>query len=107
MLADLGSAISLIEVAETHDDYAEAYRQTCQLLERHPALSGIYVSTANSLAVIKALEESGRLGNVAIVVTDLFPELYRSFATVMCSLRFISSRSLRGAWRSRYCTGLS
>jgi LacI family transcriptional regulator len=75
MLADLGSAISLIEVVEAHDDYAEAYRQTCRLLERHPAVSGIYVSTANSLAVIKALEEAGRLGNVAIVVTDLFPEL--------------------------------
>ena len=75
MLADLGSAISLIEVAETHDDYAEAYRQTCQLLERHPGVSGIYVSTANSLGVIKALEENGRLGKVAIVVTDLFPEL--------------------------------
>ena len=75
MLADLGSAISLIEVAETHDDYSEAYRQTCQLLERHPAVSGIYVSTANSLAVIKALEENRRLGNVAMVVTDLFPEL--------------------------------
>jgi len=75
MLADLGSTISLIEVDEAHDDYAEAYRQTCQLLERHPAVSGIYVSTANSLPVIKALEENGRLGNVAIVVTDLFPEL--------------------------------
>jgi LacI family transcriptional regulator len=75
MLADLGSAISLIEVVETHDDYPEAYRQTCQLLERHPAVSGIYVSTANSLAVIEALQEKGRLGNVTIVVTDLFPEL--------------------------------
>jgi len=75
MLADLGSALSLIEVVETHDDYPEAYRQTCQLLERHPAVSGIYVSTANSLAVIEALQEKGRLGNVTIVVTDLFPEL--------------------------------
>jgi LacI family transcriptional regulator len=75
MLADLGSTLSLIEVAETHDDYQEAYRQTCQLLERHPTVSSIYVSTANSLAVIKALEENGRLGNIAIVVTDLVPEL--------------------------------
>ena len=75
MLADLGSTLSLIEVAETHDDYQEAYRQTCLLLERHPTVSSIYVSTANSLAVIKALEENGRLGNSAIVVTDLVPEL--------------------------------
>ena len=81
MLADLGSAISLIEVAETHDDYSEAYRQTRQLLERHPTVSGIYVSTANSLAVIKALEENGRLGNVALVVTDLFPELLPQIRT--------------------------
>jgi LacI family transcriptional regulator len=75
MLSDLNSAISLVEVAEAHDDYREAYRQTCDLLARRPGLGGIYVSTANSLPVIKGLEDSGRIGTISVVVTDLFPEL--------------------------------
>lgn len=75
MMADLGSSLALAEVAEAHDEPREAYRQTCDLLARHPTLSGIYVSTSNSLPVIKALEERGRTDKVTVVVTDLFPEL--------------------------------
>jgi LacI family transcriptional regulator len=75
MMADLGSSLTLAEVAEAHDEPREAYRQTCDLLARHPNLSSIYVSTSNSLPVVKALEERGRAGKVAVIVTDLFPEL--------------------------------
>jgi LacI family transcriptional regulator, galactose operon repressor len=75
MLADLGSSLTLAEVAESHDDPREAYRQTSELLARHPKLSSIYVSTSNSLPVIQALEERGRTGTVTVIVTDLFPEL--------------------------------
>ena len=75
MMADLGSSLTLAEVAESHDDPREAYRQTCDLLARHPSLSSIYVSTSNSLPVIKALEERGRAEKVTVIVTDLFPEL--------------------------------
>jgi LacI family transcriptional regulator len=75
MMADLGSSLTLAEVAEAHDDPREAYRQTCDLLARHPSLSSIYVSTSNSLPVIKALEERGRAEKVTVIVTDLFPEL--------------------------------
>jgi LacI family transcriptional regulator len=75
MMADLGSSLTLAEVAEAHDDPREAYRQTCDLLARHPNLSSIYVSTSNSLPVIKALEERGRAEKVTVIVTDLFPEL--------------------------------
>jgi LacI family transcriptional regulator len=75
MMADLGSSLTLAEVAEAHDDPREAYRQTRNLLARHPKVSSIYVSTSNSLPVIEALEERGRLGEVSVIVTDLFPEL--------------------------------
>lgn len=75
MMADLGSSLTLAEVAEAHDEPREAYRQTCDLLARHPNLSGIYVSTSNSLPVIRALEERGRTDKVTVIVTDLFPEL--------------------------------
>jgi LacI family transcriptional regulator len=75
MMADLGSSLTLAEVAEAHDEPHEAYRQTCDLLARHPRLSSIYVSTSNSLPVIQALEERGRTSQVTVIVTDLFPEL--------------------------------
>jgi LacI family transcriptional regulator len=75
MMADVGSPLTLAEVAESHDDPREAYRQTCDLLARHPKLSSIYVSTSNSLPVIEALEERGRTDQISVIVTDLFPEL--------------------------------
>ena len=75
MMADLGSSLTLAEVAEAHDESREAYRQTCDLLARHPKLSSIYVSTSNSVPVIQALEERGRTDKVTVIVTDLFPEL--------------------------------
>ena len=75
MMADLGSSLTLAEVAEAHDEPREAYRQTCDLLARHPRLSSIYVSTSNSLPVIQALEEKGRAGEISVIVTDLFAEL--------------------------------
>ena len=75
MMGDLGSSLTLAEVAEAHDEPREAYRQTCDLLGRHPNLSSIYVSTSNSVPVIKALEERGRAEKVTVIVTDLFPEL--------------------------------
>jgi LacI family transcriptional regulator len=72
---ELGSVRSSIEVEEAHDDVREARQQTLDLLRRRPNLRGIYVSTANSLAVVETLEKTGRLGEVAIIATDLFPGL--------------------------------
>jgi hypothetical protein len=45
------------------------------VLRSHPALKGIYVSTVNCLPVLRAAEEEGRLGELTVVTTDLFPEL--------------------------------
>jgi LacI family transcriptional regulator len=45
------------------------------VLAEHPHLKGIYVSTVNSLPVLRAAEEAGRLSSLTVVTTDLFPEL--------------------------------
>ena len=45
------------------------------MLRAHPDLKGIYVSTVNSLPVLRAAEEEGRLPGLTVVTTDLFPEL--------------------------------
>lgn len=45
------------------------------VLRAHPQLRGVYVSTVNSLPVLRAAEEAGRLKGLTVVTTDLFPEL--------------------------------
>jgi LacI family transcriptional regulator len=62
-------------IVEAHDDEREAHRRACEVLRAHPDLKGIYISTANSLPVLRAAEEVGRLDGLTVVTTDLFPEL--------------------------------
>jgi LacI family transcriptional regulator len=74
-LAQLAPHLTLLPAVEDRDDFENAYKLTKRMLKQEPALRGIYVSTANSLPVLQALEELGQLGNVKVVGTDLFPEI--------------------------------
>jgi LacI family transcriptional regulator len=74
-LAELRSPLSVAAVLEAHDDSELAYRLTLDTLRRHPGIKAAYISTANSIAVIRALEDSGRINEVVVVTTDLFPAL--------------------------------
>jgi LacI family transcriptional regulator len=78
--ASLAAFGSLREAAvvEAHDDEREGYRRALNLLKDHPELKGLYVSTVNSLPVLKAAQERGRIDDLVIVTTDLFPELVGS-----------------------------
>ncbi len=67
--------LSLAAVVEAHDDVQQGYRQALALLRGHPELKGIYVSTVNSLPVLRAVERLKRWGDLVIITTDLFPEL--------------------------------
>jgi LacI family transcriptional regulator len=62
-------------VIEAHDDECEAYQRALAVLRANPDLKGIYVSTVNSLPVLRAAEQEGRLAGLTVVTTDLFPEL--------------------------------
>ena len=62
-------------VVEAHDDEREGHRRAMDLLKKHPALRGMYVSTVNSLPVLRAARELGRIDDLFIVTTDLFPDL--------------------------------
>ncbi len=74
-VATFAPHLSLLPAIETHERPEEAYRTTLALLDRKPHPRGIYISTANSLPVLCALEERKLLGRIEIVATDLFPEL--------------------------------
>ena len=74
-LAVFAPHLSLLPVIESFEQPKVAYRQTTALLSRKPYPLGIYVSTANSIPVLRALEEKKLLGEVQVIATDLFSEL--------------------------------
>ena len=75
MLERMSTGLRVAEVIEAHDDPETAYRLTAEWLARRPELSAVYVSTANSMPVVRALDERGALGQVTVMTTDLFPTL--------------------------------
>ncbi len=60
---------------ESHESPREAYRATLELLQRKTKPIGIYINTANSVPVLRAIEENKMWGRVRLVTTDLFSEL--------------------------------
>lgn len=70
-----GGSIELGPVIEAHDDEREGYRRAVALLRGHADLKAIYVSTVNSLPVLSAADQQGRLPSLTVITTDLFPEL--------------------------------
>jgi LacI family transcriptional regulator len=74
-LQSFGSGLQLGPVVEAHDDEREAHRRAVAVLRTHPDLTAVYVSTVNSLPVLRAAEQEGKLPKLTVVTTDLFPEL--------------------------------
>jgi LacI family transcriptional regulator len=74
-LAVLAPHLTLLPVVETHESPEDAYRQTMALMRSKTRPDAIYISTANSLPVLRALEEQKLLGRVQVVTTDLFQDL--------------------------------
>lgn len=74
-LATVAPHLSLLPAMESHERPKEAYQATLALLDRKTRPQGIYISTANSLPVLRALEEQEMLGQIEVITTDLFSEL--------------------------------
>lgn len=74
-LAMLAPHLTLQPVVESHDSPEDAYRQTLALLKSKARPDALYLSTANSLPVFRALDEQKMLGRVQVIATDLFHEL--------------------------------
>ena len=70
-----GGGFHVVAVAEAHDSESQAHAKACEILREHPDLRALYVSTANSPPVLRALDETGMGGRVAVITTDLFEEL--------------------------------
>jgi LacI family transcriptional regulator len=76
-LATMAPHLTLLPAIESHDRPKDATRATMALLSLKPGPAGIYISTANSLPVLRALQEQNALERTQVIATDLFPELVR------------------------------
>lgn len=87
-LATLAPYLTLLPAVESHENPNEAYRVTQKLFARRPKPSGLYINTANSLPVLRALEEMKTPGQVRVITTDIFKELvpYIESGRVLASL---------------------
>lgn len=74
-LETFGGGLEIARVLEAHDNERLAYSGTKAMLKENPELRAFYVSTANALPALQAIEESGRAGRIAVITTDLFPAL--------------------------------
>jgi LacI family transcriptional regulator len=74
-LSEMRSPLTILPVIEAHDDPAEAGSKTREALQRHRDLCAVYITTANSLPVLVAMEEAALLPQIATITTDLFPAL--------------------------------
>jgi LacI family transcriptional regulator len=78
----------VVAVVEAHESEEESYHKTCDLLAREPDLRGIYVSTVNCLSVCRAVREHNQEERVALITTDLFPQMvpYLKQGTIRASI---------------------
>lgn len=74
-LAVFAPHLSLLPAMESREKPTLAYRQAITLLSRKPHPLGIYISTANSIPILRALDEKRLFGDIQVITTDLFPEL--------------------------------
>jgi LacI family transcriptional regulator len=75
-LATMAPHLTLMPAIESHESPREAYRAALNLLRRKsgPPI-GVYINTANSVPVLRAIDENGMWGRVTLITTDLFAEL--------------------------------
>jgi len=67
--------LRLLQPVEDHGMAAEAYSKCRTLFEEHEDLRGIYVTTEDSIPVLKAARDAKILNRLTIITTDLFPGL--------------------------------
>jgi LacI family transcriptional regulator len=67
--------LRLLKPVEDHGMQAEAYCKCRELFEKYSDLAGIYVTTEDSMPVLKAARDAKVLERLTIITTDLFPDL--------------------------------
>lgn len=67
--------LRLLKPIEDHGAESEAYSKCRKLFEEHADLRGVYVTTEDSIPVLKAASDTKMLQRLTIITTDLFSDL--------------------------------
>ena len=71
ILAEDFAALLIVQLRENLDDFERSYAEAKSLLDAHPDLAGIYNIGAGNRGIARALEESGRAGEVVFIGHEL------------------------------------
>jgi LacI family transcriptional regulator len=74
-IAEMWPDLTIAAAVEAHDHEPEAYEKSRHVLTSTPDIAGVYVSTANSVPVLRAIEDVGLAGRATVITSDLFPTL--------------------------------
>ena len=75
-LSRFSAHLTVAAVVESHDNEHERRRRIHEMLRAHPRLAGLYISAGDSLPILQAARQAGRLAGLTVVTTDLSPELF-------------------------------
>jgi LacI family transcriptional regulator len=75
-LSAFTTRLKLAAVIKSHADERETQKRVREVLRAHPRLKGLFVSSGQPLPVLTAARHEGRLAGLAVVTTDLSPELF-------------------------------
>ncbi len=71
ILAEEFAGLVIVQLRENLDDFERSYGEAKSLLDTHPDLAGIYNIGAGNRGIARALEESGRAGEVVFIGHEL------------------------------------
>jgi len=74
-LRDGYPGVEVASIVEAHDDETEAYLKCVETFAGVPDLAGVYVTTANSPPVMRALAARKQATRTTTITSDLFPAL--------------------------------
>ena len=69
------SALEFAGYYESHEDVKISAKLADVLFEEHPDISGVYMSSANSLGFLNRLEEIDKTHDIKVITSDIFPAL--------------------------------
>jgi LacI family transcriptional regulator len=90
------------EILYNEDNEELAYKNTNDLLKKHPDIQGIYVNSFNSMGVIRSLTEHKVAGKICLIVSDITDEIKAYLETGAIAATIFQNQYYQGYLGLRY-----
>ena len=94
--------LEFVGVFEHYDNQKKAYDLVEVILKKHPDLGAIYFSSANSVTFCKRLKELGHGQDMAIVASDVFPDIVEFMKEGIINATIFQNPYMQGKMAVRY-----